>query len=284
MTMAQTKDRYWKNQRVEVQQRSATGRYPVWKEGVVKEVAGKGCFVVAHGNSNFYHWSDIRPLETDKRARDEEVVKEVPSPRTSLGPLLKVVEQTTRQNLAELVKIDDEADEAKAKVEAERERVMEDRSSIATSRQRFTHQLTEIGNLWRAERMRRALSQRQVATLLGMGSNYKVISDIELGDRSPSDELLLKFSAEFGVDLGKLEEARDGKKPPPSMKEEPVLNPPLKPASIPASPAVLSLTKPTDFIEFAVLLKTIIPCPTDAAKRAAWMTAAEQLWALSEGA
>lgn len=80
----------------------------------------------------------------------------------------------------------------------------------ATSmRTRKPHQTTAIGNIFRSERLKRMLDQEQMGTLIGC--SYGTISKVELGDSSPSDELLLRFSEEFNVSIGMLEVARDGR-------------------------------------------------------------------------
>lgn len=62
------------------------------------------------------------------------------------------------------------------------------------------------------------------------------------------------------------------------------MQPPLRPA--PPAPLVDPLAQPfsvaTDFVDFLQGLKRLVPCPKDAEKRTAWMTAAEQLWELSQ--
>lgn len=54
---------------------------------------------------------------------------------------------------------------------------------------------------------------------------------------------------------------------------------------IPAGQSLIGRSPPApdelDFVGFLSLLKGLVPCPADRAKRAEWMAAAEQLWELS---
>jgi len=73
------------------------------------------------------------------------------------------------------------------------------------------HHLTAIGHIFRAERLKRAMHQRDVAIQLGSARDARDVCDIELGDVVPDDDTLIQFSEAFGVDLDLLLSARDGK-------------------------------------------------------------------------
>lgn len=88
----------------------------------------------------------------------------------------------------------------------------------AQQRRTLPHQTSAIGNIFRAERLKRALDQDAMAVLCH--TNYNKISAIELGDSSPDDETLIHFAEEFAIPLDLLEAARDGKR---SYAADPVL-------------------------------------------------------------
>jgi transcriptional regulator with XRE-family HTH domain len=79
---------------------------------------------------------------------------------------------------------------------------------LRAKRTRQTHELTAIGNIFRAERLKRRHDQRTFAPHVGV--TYGKLSEIELGDVKPDDDALLKLSEVTGVSLDVLLEARDG--------------------------------------------------------------------------
>ncbi len=85
------------------------------------------------------------------------------------------------------------------------------RKERAPMRRPKEHHLTAIGHIFRAERLKRAMHQRDVAQKLGFNRQARDICDIELGDVMPDDDTLLHFSEAFSVDLDLLLSARDGK-------------------------------------------------------------------------
>lgn len=95
-----------------------------------------------------------------------------------------------------------------------------------------------IGQLFAAERTSRGVKQGLAARELGI--RLVDLTDIEAGVDLPSDELVLKFSEVFGVDLGELSKALERSKltvPPPAAPAPP-------PAPAPAEAAPPSAVEP----------------------------------------
>lgn len=271
---------------VEVKRRAVNGQAPIWKAGVVKETSGKGCFVNVDGHAAWYNWTEVRELQ-----------REQPEPRLA-APLTAMARVA---NLHDFVK-PEPPPAAPIAIS------MEPRGSIETSpvddrrmpKVAKPHRPTRIGEIFRRVRLARAIKQFRLAELLG-ATNQK-ISHIELGEQLPDDELLLKFSEAFDYDLNALEQAREQDRrtlrigervllpstpvfAAPAAKEPPAMQAPLRPAPPPAplvDPLAQTFSVATDFVDFLQGLKRLVPCPKEAEKRTAWMTAAEQLWELSQ--
>jgi transcriptional regulator with XRE-family HTH domain len=80
-----------------------------------------------------------------------------------------------------------------------------------------------LGDYIRELREGQDLSLRELAKKLG-GLSAAFLSDIELGRRYPSDEVLANMAVVFGVDLGELK-SHDTRAPLKEMKQLADLNP-----------------------------------------------------------
>lgn len=272
---------------------------PAWKAGVVRETSGKGAFIVVNGNAAFYNWSDIRPVQRE----------ELPKPSTMKAPLTAIAGVTNLKDFTKHEPIfargtgdDDDLvipyPDARVGQSLTFGGVADDpintvdgspgRRVGTAPRLQKPHRVTRCGEVFRRVRLSKCLQQEAVAQILG--SNNRVVSCIELGDKLPSDNELLRFAEWSGYDLGDLELKRDAdqrqfwKQTPAEPKEE---KPPVhqndlrpRPPFQPPAPPTPALAGPVDFIDFLHSLKSLVPCPQQAEQRSLWMTAAEQLWEL----
>lgn len=199
-------------------------------EGRVVEVHGRGVVVETDDNNkrDFYYWSDVLGYAVS----DERIETRLKSSgRTGLASLGDVIElpNPKSQPAAEVLKeranhianvktveqapkrlaIDSSGDPEKAtRALEEFGRAHEKRKRVAKkSRIAKAHEPTLIGSRMRAERLKRNIKQDEFAKKLGITS--KLLSEIELGDEKPSDDLLLAFAEACHVSLDELISLRD---------------------------------------------------------------------------
>ena len=79
-----------------------------------------------------------------------------------------------------------------------------------------------IGEYIRELRNAKDLSVRELAKRLGLSAPF--ISDVELGRRHPSEQVLLKFARELGTSVAELRK-RDARAPIPELRRMTARNP-----------------------------------------------------------
>lgn len=165
------------------------------------------------GHIGFAFWTDLYPLDTAASAitqlRAEQPESSTPMPRakTLLGSgAVRVLINDGELSKPAPVELEEPEEEPEEALETPRN--AEPARPLARRRQRQVHELTAIGNIFRAERLKRCFDQKGFAPKLGM--TYGKLSEIELGDAKPDDDAMLKLSELTGVSLDVLLEARDG--------------------------------------------------------------------------
>jgi transcriptional regulator with XRE-family HTH domain len=300
--------------------RKLAGRGYVWVPGNIKEHSGKGAFVVdKDGNTQFYRWTEVRfPPPTPKEEKPERPVRAV-APLATLGDVLKPA-------LADRPYLDiPNPAPAPAPAPPVVSLVVNDKDELKLpARQRRkgyrrvakVHSVSYIGAMLRAARIGKAMSQKRVASELGV--SYGRMSDIELGDVEPTLQELELCAMLFDVALEKLvranaksfhdeqgEDEQDETEPEPETEEPLFVQAPPKPdfSLLPpidqlVPPAPLGITAPpatwepplgapiarpvdpSEFPAFVDQLDALVPMPRDRAQRADWFVAAQALFKL----
>lgn len=259
-----------KGDRVEVRQR---GSRSGWTSGVIKELAGRGAFVLREdGHSSFSYYSEIRHAElpqakpltaslgqlTSLRAVSREFIEPSASTPAPVSPPPAKSEVTTMV-------------ESKYK------------------RTRVEHTPTPIGELVRRLRLENKLDQKQMARRCK--SHPSTISHIELGDELPSDDMLLHLAESFGQGLDDLLALRDGVRPVPKEQQaDPVpmaIEPEPKPAPAPEpsrarAPSEASELPTMGLPQFLGAIAKVFPLPPPGPDRAEWKQHVFQLFELYE--
>jgi transcriptional regulator with XRE-family HTH domain len=265
-----------------------------WVGGVVDRVVGKGAFVETDvGHENFYHWKAIRlPGQPPSPAKDSGSVvalaqrerEDQRSPATlrsatSLssavvpGPALSrlspepVIHRSTRQAI-----------------------LMDLHPGAQTKNvPRKLHDPTPIGDAFRAYRLRQGHAQNEMADRLDITGS--TLSQIELGDMVPNDDLILAFAEESGTPLDELIKLRENSRVPPKSAvlsippaPSPPPSPPAPSATLPAFPPPPAAGKPSPrpFSEIVMAVEALVPMPADAARRARWIQVVTELYELRE--
>lgn len=211
MSMARDHQRVKSGWPCKVRRRGPGGQGFIWVDGHFKDIHGRGAFVitVADGNSNFYHWNEIQyeePTRPPPRPEPPPPARPPAVPRAlaTLGDALLArsngkVELTSRPppppptpDRSQIVAAPEPRPSATYQ-----------RSAPRKGRSRTPHTPTAIGNWLRTARMSRSVQQGEVAVAIGIPRTR--MCNLELGDKEPSSDELVLFSAYFNEPLEKLE-------------------------------------------------------------------------------
>lgn len=195
------------------------GKDPIWVPATIEDKPNKGgayCRPDTGGVGKFFHWNEIRPsaetttprmsaslgemagskllralppyLDTQDEAKptDDPVVSANP-PEAKSGVLISTKELAAAAAMSDH---DDDDDKHEPR------------------RQRHSHKLTPIGDLFRRKRLEKGQSQLSIAEILGGTTNSR-ISQIELGKAIPTDNELQAFTEAFRLDLDEVLRLRD---------------------------------------------------------------------------
>ncbi len=228
--------------------------------GTVTDVGGRGAFVkTGDGKTNFYYHSQI---VTGYK------------PRVQMGGTL-VVPMSALATLPT----------PRAEGPATPPPPPHERDNQRRPKRRFSHKLTPIGEAFRRARVSKALTQADIAELIG--SNASRVCSIELGDNEPTVDEFKAMHRLFGDDMGisqgeyfdfldrnEIEVFETEEEPPPMTPTKQF--PPTTPKA-PESPlAAIDMA----LIEFVTNLQEVVPLPKEPEKRAAWQQAAVVLYGL----
>lgn len=295
--------------RVEVHTRSAGPHQ--WMGGVVFKVAGKGAFVTTDaGHENFYRWKDIRIVNAEASPKPESGRRIVTLPshatvevieRSTAKPPGTLRSPTSFSALSSSVVPAGPAAPAprpeppsppppspavvplrrdhRPSPPSSRQAILMDLHPGVTSKHgtppRQLHDPTPIGDAFRAYRLRRGYAQNEMADRLGVTGS--TLSQVELGDRIPNDDLILAFAEETATPLDELIKLRETSRVPiAAPAPTPIAEPPA-PAPAPPPPPKRALLP---FSEVVVAVEAIVPMPEAAEKRARWIQVVTELYEL----
>lgn len=294
--------------RVEVHTRS-TGPHQ-WMGGTVFKVAGKGAFVETDaGHENFYRWKEIRLMQKPPSSEASRRIVTLPTRSTPVEVLERRSAPTTLRSTTSLSSAvvpgpalvppppaPPSSSSQRPSPPSSRQTILMDLHPGVTSKHgvppRKLHDPTAIGNAFRAYRLRRGYAQNELADRLGVTGS--TLSQVELGDMIPNDDLILAFAEESSTALDELIHLRENSRVPLAASTEGVrskdsgvgsgsgnslLPTPHSSESAPLPPpAPKRALLPFSEVVFAV--EAIVPMPGDAAKRARWIQVVTELYEL----
>ena len=219
-----------KGQKVFVTVKGGSAGHMVEQPGVITEASGRGAFVkLERGrNSNFFRMNQIRV--------DPGPIKAAPGKLTTLGEVAKIkTVPKLEANPAKPINFTQPVDALK------------------------------IGEFIKTIRKELGLEQETFAR--GAGISAVELSEIERDITRPSDEVLLKISECFQVDIGFLEARNKEQSAPPKQV-------------VPSEPPRQTNDVEDSFLDFIEALEMVVPMPTDKVLRRQWIKLARVLFVM----
>jgi transcriptional regulator with XRE-family HTH domain len=214
------KDEYWKGQAVEIRLRHGTKES--WIGARVDSPTRRGANVTNNSDGRQHHvfFNDLRPFPRHGVQRTTKTIgtpvldpkwleqKKLENSNITFDSSYKTqAEESLPKNAVVLSVVQNSAPAAAQPCEAEQPRYST-RGPMGERKTRNHHNITPFAAFIRAERLRRAKTQDQMAAILNI--DPKRIGRLELAVLRPNDDVLIAISESLNIDLGKLLELRDG--------------------------------------------------------------------------
>lgn len=210
------KDEYWKGQAVEVRLRHGTKEN--WIRARVDSPTRRGANVTNNTDGRQHHvfFNDMRPFPANNgRPVSRQIGTPVLDPSwAERNQGIVVKEKQPIEQIADIsvpVKMP-AALLALVPAETKTASTQKRRATLPSKKSQNYHNITPFASMLRAERLRRAKTQDEMAEFMGWTEGNK-ISRLELARLWPDDDVLLSVHEKLGIGLDQLFALRDGPLP-----------------------------------------------------------------------